>query len=238
MKKKILVVEDEPLIADSLEMIVNDTGYECIGQTDNVTDALLMIGNHQPDLILLDINLAGNQEGLDLAEILQKREKIPCVFISAYSDEKTVERSSKTDPYGYLVKPFNQSDVRVALKLAFAAIERKKESDDELISSDGTVYIKEANGYQKVQISEVQYVQADDIYAVLISGQQKVMISKSLKQLEPLLIKFGFIRIHKSYIINKNAVDKIKDGHAYVGNEIIPIGRAYKENLLSHLKVL
>lgn len=237
-KRKILIVEDDPLIADSLELIVTEIGYQCIGKAENVTEALHLVADQKPDLMLLDINLEGNQEGLDIAEIVYKREKTPCIFITAYSDEKTVARGAKTEPYGYLIKPFNQTDVRVALKLAFSAIERNESQSNELIDQDGTIYIKESNGYQKVNISDIKFVNADDIYSIIVTDYQRCMISKPLKKVEELIKGYGFVRIHKSHIINKKFVDKIRDGQVIIGNHAIPIGRAYKDDLMRQLKIV
>lgn len=236
--KRILIVEDDPLIADSLEVIVQETGYECIGKVDTVKDALMSVADLAPDLLLLDINLEGNREGLDIAEIVYKREKIPYIFITAYSDESTVTRGAATEPMGYLIKPFSQADVRVALKLAFAAIDKQETKMSSLIDGDGTFYVKESNGYKRIQIKDIRYVKADDIYSIIVTHDQRCIISKSLKKVEAEFVKYGFIRVHRSYLINKVAVDQIKDSHVIIGNETIPIGRAYKEELMKQLKVL
>ncbi|MEP3386677.1 MAG: response regulator [Reichenbachiella sp.] len=235
--KKVLIVEDDPLIADSLEIIVEASGYECVGKTYKVEETLIKVADVKPDLLLLDINLRGNQEGLDIAEIIYKREKIPFIFITAYSDEKTVNRGAESEPMGYIIKPFSQADVRVALKLAFASIEKREKKMMPLIEDD-TYYIKDKTGYRKVMISEINYVQADDIYCILVTNNHRYVVSKSLKKIEVEFESHGFIRVHRSYLVNRSAVDQIIDGQVVIGKESIPIGRVYREELIKQLKIL
>ncbi|WP_258098635.1 LytR/AlgR family response regulator transcription factor [Marinoscillum pacificum] len=238
MAYKILIVEDDPLIADSLEVIVEETNYTCCGKAESVTEALNLISDTTPDLLLLDINLDGANEGIELAEIVQKREKIPAIFITAYSDEKTVDRASKTNPLGYLIKPFREAEVRVALKLAFAAIEREQSNMENLMDADGTVYVKDRNGYLRVNIPEIMFIQANDVYSHVITNNIKCMISKPLKQVEEIVKAYGFMRVHKSYVVNKKAIQQIKDQHIIIGEHAIPIGRVYREELMQQLRLL
>lgn len=238
MAYKILIVEDDPLIADSLEAIVEETKYTCCGKAESVTEALNLISDTTPDLLLLDINLDGANEGIELAEIVQKREKIPAIFITAYSDEKTVDRASKTKPLGYLIKPFREAEVRVALKLAFAAIEREQSNMENLMDADGTVYVKDRNGYIRVNIPEIMFIQANDVYSHVITNNIRCMISKSLKQVEEIVKAYGFMRVHKSYVVNKKAIQQIKDQHIIIGEHAIPIGRVYREELMQQLRLL
>ncbi|REE01069.1 LytR/AlgR family response regulator transcription factor [Marinoscillum furvescens] len=238
MEYKILIVEDDPLIADSLEVIVEDANYRCCGKAESITEALNLISDTQPDLLLLDINLEGKNEGIELAEIVRKREKIPLVFITAYSDEKTVDRASKTNPLGYLIKPFREAEVRVALKLAFAAIEREQSDMENLMDADGTVYVKDRNGYLRVNIPEIMFIQANDVYSHVITNNIRCMISKPLKQVEEIVRSYGFMRVHKSYVVNKKAIKQIKDQHLILGEHAIPIGRVYREELMQQLRLL
>ncbi|MBU2914578.1 LytR/AlgR family response regulator transcription factor [Reichenbachiella agariperforans] len=236
--EKILIVEDDALIAETLEVIVKGMGLECIGKSDNIVDALHKISNLQPDLILLDINLDGKQEGLELAEILHKREKTPCIFVTAYSDDKIVARTANTEPFGYLIKPFTQAEVEVAIKLTLAAIDRSKNQMRTVFDCNGIIYVKQTNGYHKIDINEIQYIEADNIYSVVVTKSQRCVISKPLKQLENTLMLHGFIRIHRSYLVNKKSVDRIRDGEVIINNRTLPIGRSFKDNLMSQINVI
>jgi len=114
---KLLIVEDDYLIATDLQRILEKAGYIVTGLADSVEEALQIIGNVRPDIVLLDIFLKGEMTGIDLARTLKQR-NIPFVFLTANSNQKVMEEVKKTEPYGFLVKPFRDKDVLSALEIA------------------------------------------------------------------------------------------------------------------------
>ncbi|WP_342332903.1 sigma 54-interacting transcriptional regulator [Pedobacter sp. FW305-3-2-15-E-R2A2] len=117
MPKKILIVEDEFIIADLLKSIVEKAGYEVCGFADNVDEALKLVALHSPEFVLIDIYLKGKASGIELA-ILLGNMNVPFLYISANSNQTILERAKKTNPYGFVVKPFREYDVLVALDIA------------------------------------------------------------------------------------------------------------------------
>ena len=118
MSKKILIVEDEFVIADVLSNFLQSAGYQVCGLADSVPEALDMIEQHQPDLVLLDIYLKGKLTGIDLAHRLSE-DSLPFVYISANSNQKVLQDAKITNPYGFVVKPFREKDVLIAIDIAF-----------------------------------------------------------------------------------------------------------------------
>lgn len=117
MKEKVLIVEDEFIAANELQMILERAGYYVCGIARSVQEALKLVEREVPYLILLDIFLKGTLTGIDLAKILRER-NIAFVYLSASSDQKTLEAAKATRPYGFLVKPFREKDVLVMLEIA------------------------------------------------------------------------------------------------------------------------
>lgn len=113
---KILIVEDEYVIANNLEVILHNAGYPVIGIANSVAKALLLIGNERPDMVLLDIYLKGNETGIDLAKQLEEI-SIPFIYISANDNQSVLEAVKVTQPSGYIVKPFREKDVLTALEI-------------------------------------------------------------------------------------------------------------------------
>lgn len=105
---KILIVEDEPIIAKDLQYLLKNNEYQIIGIAHDSEAGLDMIHNRQPDLVLLDINIEGQKDGIELGEILQKNYQIPFLYITSYADEATLSRAKNTMPAGYIVKPFDE----------------------------------------------------------------------------------------------------------------------------------
>jgi transcriptional regulator with GAF, ATPase, and Fis domain len=117
MQKKILIVEDEFVVANDLRLILQKSGYEVCGIADSFDEAVTIIEQYNPGLVLLDIYLKGNKTGIDLAKILSEK-NIAFVYLSANSNQKVMEAAKATQPYGFLVKPFREKDVLVTLDIA------------------------------------------------------------------------------------------------------------------------
>jgi len=117
MTERILIVEDEFIVAHDLQMILTQAGYLVAGTVDSVKNALVVLENEQVDLVLLDIFLKGKQTGIDLAKILMKKE-IAFIYVSANSNEKVLEAAKSTLPYGFIVKPYRDSDVLLSIDIA------------------------------------------------------------------------------------------------------------------------
>ncbi|WCT10338.1 sigma 54-interacting response regulator [Mucilaginibacter jinjuensis] len=125
-KKKILIVEDEFIIADVLSNILKNAGYEVCGIADNVDEALEMTAEFAPEFVLLDIYLKGKLTGIDLAHRLTEK-NIPFIYISANSNQKVLEAAKVTNPYGFVIKPFREKDVLIALDIAMYRHENERE---------------------------------------------------------------------------------------------------------------
>ena len=117
MSKKILIVEDEFIVANDLCMMLENAGYSVCGIADSVDEARQLIGKYQPEIVLLDIHLKGRLTGIDLAHYLDEQD-IAFVYLSANSNQKILEEAKATNPYGFLVKPFREKDVLVSLEIA------------------------------------------------------------------------------------------------------------------------
>jgi DNA-binding NtrC family response regulator len=117
MTKKILIVEDEFIIADDLSFMLKNAGYVVCGIADSFDEAMEMVGKYQPELVLLDIHLKGQLTGIDLARRLGEL-NIAFVYLSANSNQKILEEAKATNPYGFMVKPFREKDVLISLEIA------------------------------------------------------------------------------------------------------------------------
>lgn len=114
----VLIVEDEPLIAQDIKMFLDNIDFSVAGIAHNSTRALDYLANRNPDAVLLDISIKGDKDGIDLAEIINEKYKIPFIYLTSHSDKMTVERAKHTLPYGYIVKPFDERDLLTSLEMA------------------------------------------------------------------------------------------------------------------------
>lgn len=116
--KSILIIEDEAIISMEIEAALRSLGYRIAGKARNGDKALDLLASAQPDLALLDIELKGSLSGIDLARVIREKYDFPFVFLTAFSDRATLDSLRDTLPYGYIVKPFNESDLYTTIEIA------------------------------------------------------------------------------------------------------------------------
>jgi DNA-binding NarL/FixJ family response regulator len=117
---RILIVEDEPLIAENISMYLNNHNFAVSGIAYDDEEAFAELKNNPPDAVLLDVNLESAKDGIEIAEYINNNNRIPFVFLTSYSDKTIVERAKKTNPAGYIVKPFNEQTLYTTLEIALA----------------------------------------------------------------------------------------------------------------------
>lgn len=127
MTKKILIVEDEFIVANNLQMILEEAGYTINGIAASAREAQEYIQQYKPDLVLLDIRLKGKLSGIDIARKL-RADHIPFIYLSAYANQTILEEAKTTEPYGFLVKPVREKDLLVALEIAWYLHQHSLES--------------------------------------------------------------------------------------------------------------
>jgi len=118
MKEKIFIVEDEALIAEEIKSTLKILGYSIAGHSMNGDKALDKFASSDADLYLLDINIKGSLSGIELADIIRTKYKKPFIFLTSFSDSSTLNKAKDTMPYGYILKPFNEHDLKVNIELA------------------------------------------------------------------------------------------------------------------------
>ncbi|MGZ3775521.1 MAG: hybrid sensor histidine kinase/response regulator [Pseudobdellovibrionaceae bacterium] len=114
---KILIVEDESIVAKDLELTLRHLGYDVVGNCDNGADAHSVALKTKPDLVLMDVFIKGETDGIDTASWIKKDLNVPVVYLTAFSDERTLQRAKETKPHGYLTKPFDEKDLYITVEM-------------------------------------------------------------------------------------------------------------------------
>ncbi len=231
MDKSVLIVEDEPLIADDLLFHLEDIGIEDIEVALRYDQALEKVQQKQFDLALLDVNLSGSRDGIDLANFIKNQQSLPFIFVTSYYDQDTLTRAKKTNPLAYILKPFDKREVTVNVEMAFHKIALNKQKPSQF-------FVKDKEGLMPVKPEDILYVEAFDNYAKVITESNSHIVSHTLKSIESKLLTFGFDRVHKSYLINTSRITRINEGFVFFNEIPIPIGRAYKNVFMSKIALL
>ncbi len=117
---RVLIVEDEPLIAKNIGMYLNNNDYEVAGIAYDPEDAFYQLKKMQPDFAILDINLESDKTGIDIAEYINRNNFIPFIYLTSYSDKETIEKAKQTNPSGFIVKPFNEKTLYATIEIALS----------------------------------------------------------------------------------------------------------------------
>ena len=228
----ILIVEDEPIIADDIEMILQKNGYTVSEIVDNSLDAIDHLEGNRPDLVLLDINIAGDRDGIWLAEQINKHYKLPFVFLTSYYDEKTLNRAKATAPRGYIVKPYDEGDLIANVHLSLAKHTKSEKQEEEKF------FVRDKGELIAIQTDDILYAESDNNYSNIFTESRKFVVTHTLKSVEEKLSGKGFVRSHKSYLINFKKISSISEGFLFIGEQKLPMGRSYRDELLKNLSIL
>jgi DNA-binding LytR/AlgR family response regulator len=237
---KILIVEDEALYADKLEMLIEQLEYEHLATVDNSSDALRLVREQTPDLILMDIYIHGEHDGIELANLILKIHPIPIIFITSLQDNLTFNRAARVNPVQFIQKPFNdlqlQRCIELSIKNLATSPANAPEWENDLFVKD-YLFIKVRNKLEKVSIQDILFLEADGRYCQIFTENKKYLVRMSLQEMEEKLPKEIFIQTHRSYVVN---VDKIRnidlqDSFIQLQEHQIPLSKRQKEILVAKL---
>ena len=228
-------MEDEPIIADDIAISLEEFGFEIEEIVASSEEALAHLENHQPNIVLLDIKIEGGLDGIRLAHLINEKYQIPFVFISSMYDHNTLTRAKSTNPAGYIVKPFKESDLKVNIELALTKNNPIMPPLDE--QKELKFFVKQAGAMIPLDFNEVTHIEGDDNYAIFHTNSGKHTVAHTLKEIDNKLSNRGFCRVHKKYIINLSKVDRIEQSVLFIEETMIPIGKAYRKGFFDHLAI-
>src|SRR5690554_1476360 len=215
-KKKIIVVEDEVIVAKDIAESLEKIGYEVVNTFSKGEKLLSFLEKENKiDLILMDIMLSGNITGIETAGKIKEKYNIPVVFLTAYADEKTIDKAKITEPYGYIIKPFKEIDLRTSIEMALYKHGKEKEVEKErdflysLVENKTAkdfIFVKSSSKLIKLKMDEIFFIEALKDYVVINTAAKRYTIHSTMKDIEKKLPAEYFIRVHRSFIVR---IDKI-----------------------------
>lgn len=222
---RVLIVEDEIIIADTINDILIEKGYHTLEPSVSYSEAIQSIENSKPSIVLLDIQLKGKRSGIDLGKELNSR-GIPFIYLTSNSDEMTMQSAIETYPQAFLTKPIVQDHLIAAIEIARIKIDQKLEENTEK-----SVFINDGKKHIKIMLNEILFVKSENVYVEIYKvNNERIVTRSSLKKIHELLDD-NFIQVHRSYIVNINQVDVRESNQIIIGQFEIPIGDKYKKEL-------
>ncbi|MDO5981096.1 LytR/AlgR family response regulator transcription factor [Flavivirga spongiicola] len=243
--KKVLIVEDEFSIALDIKTSLKKIGYNIVGIASNYKEAMRYAEEEMPDAVIMDINISGEKNGVEAAKDIYDKYKIPIVFLTAYGDDNTFKEALKSRPFGFLLKPFNIKELSFSIQIALQ--QRVENEAPKSTMSNNTVpnnkisetlFIKDKSQLISVKIKDILWVEAMDNYTQIITKDKKILANMFLKEFYEKVPQDKFLRIHRSYMVALDKIDKIENRFVFIEAHRIPISKAYKSQLLERLDIL
>ena len=193
-KAKILIVEDESIVAKDIQVTLEKLGYDVIGTVAEGEKVFDIVKDKTPDLILMDIMLKGKMTGIDTSIQIHKEISLPIIYMTAYADKDTLSKAKMTQPHGYIIKPYKEVDLRTTVEIALYKHKKeekiKKERDlyYSIIKadkdSDGSIFVKSKYQLVKVKTQEIYFIEALKDYVRINTIDQRYIIHSTMRSEE------------------------------------------------------
>jgi two-component system, LytTR family, response regulator LytT len=228
---EVLIVEDEVIIAEAIADILRNSGFHNIQMAGSVEEAINKIEMHPPSLILTDINLGHSKTGIDLGHLLNSKYKIPFIYITSYSNEEIVGKAKHTRPSAYIVKPFKNEDLLVAIELALFNSNNKYLNNN----NEKVLMIQEGRAMTTLSFKNIIWVEAEgEFTSVNVSNGKKRILKHSIKEIGSQLQFKPFLKISDQCVINCSYITETRPGSIIVNGNELPIGKEYRDTVTSY----
>jgi DNA-binding LytR/AlgR family response regulator len=240
----VLAVEDDPIHAEALELLLSEMGYH-FSLVDNAIDALKLYKQQPPDLLLMDIGIAGPLNGIEFVEIASAIRKTPVIYVTAFSDHETFNKAKLTLPSAYLLKPYAEKSLQLAMELALFQNQHKNDATEQAVTHKvdaacNAFFVKYNNRLLKVPISDLLFIEVEEKYCYVHTKERRYTVNIRLKNLLDQLPVNTFLQTHRSFAVRLDAVEEVNldDSVLKINGKEIPIGKTYKDLLFAKLKML
>lgn len=226
---KILVVEDEFITQKTICNYLIEIGYEVIGTAMNSEKALEILENNIVDFAILDINIKGEQNGIWLANHITQNHSIPHLFLTAYSDSETINNALKTEPLGYLVKPFQKHDLFTSIEIAVINYTKNKTNKKD------TLLLKHNEIFIKIEFDKILFIESDKNYLVINHEDDTYRYRSTISDFEKELPS-SFVKTHKGFIVNTKKITGFTNTQLFIKDFKVPISKTFKELVIKKLQ--
>jgi len=217
MNYSFLIVEDDVLISEHLKRIVLEHGHNVTAICSNEKSTYLEVEKCRPDFAFLDIKLLGNDLGINIGRHL-KTLNVPFIFITSYSDKKTIQEAVDLEPKGYILKPFESKEISTAIN---KLVEFGKQNIT--IKSAGVKYI--------LNVNDVLYLKSENVYLEIYTSEKKYLAREKMSKFLSHISARNLIQVHRSYAINPSKINKLLRTSIFIEGVEIPVSRNYRKTV-------
>jgi two-component system response regulator LytT len=219
---KILIVDDEVLIAEDLKDNLLSLGMTHIEMAHDKEGAIEMLHSFDPSIILLDIRMENETDGIEIGEYIAKNTQKPFIYITAHSDVEMIRKIIKTKPVAYINKPVKKSDLYASVSLAAEQIKTL---------SSSVIKIKDGYSIVIIPVDSILYVESEGNYINIFCEEKKHVARQSLDSVISELDSGLFFRIHRSFLVNTSKLKRFSKKEVVIGDTILPVSRNVGDEL-------
>jgi len=241
-KVKVLVVEDEMIIAHNIYDALEYLGYEPLEPAINYTEAMVIIEKEKPDIAILDIHLSGKKTGIDIAKKIRESFHFPFIFLTSNADTLTLNKAKEVMPSAYLIKPFSRKELFNSIEIALSNFsineknEKNKTNTNHIIKN--AFFIKNKGSFIKIKFDSILYLKSDHVYVELfLKNNKNFLVRMSLINILASL-NANFMRVHRSYVVNIKYITEIKTVSVKILENEIPLGKKFKKALIDRIHLI
>ncbi|AXG68424.1 transcriptional regulatory protein YpdB [Kordia sp. SMS9] len=234
----ILIVEDTPAQSTRLTKVLQENGYHVVGIATTFKEALtLFYGDVKIDIAIIDIFLEGVPDGIAFAETINTVPNAakPFVFLTSSTDRQIFQRAKLTQPFSYLMKPFNELEILYAIEMAVEKFYAQQNvflsKKENTVITDDHLFIKKGKSLKKVGLSDIVYIEVEEKYCNIITEKEKFVIMISLTKISKLLSPSIFTKTHRNFIVNSKKIEEIIPADNLImlsSNHHVPLSEKYK----------
>lgn len=250
-KTNVLVVEDESIVSKDIQHSLKKLGYNVVGSSATGEKAIELARQENPDIILMDIMLKGEMNGIETADIIRQEMRIPIIFLTAYADESTLTKAKITEPYGYIIKPFKEIDLHTSIEMAIYKHSKEQEvmKERDLLyaiveskesAAAGFIFVKSNSKLVKLKNEDIYFIEALKDYVVIHTRDTRYTIHSTMKDIESKMGTDEFIRVHRSFIVRLDKIASIEYPNLVLEDDkkVIPIGGSYRDDLNNRIRLV
>ena len=232
-------MEDEVILAQDTKAKLENLGYKVTGMAKTGYEAIQFANKSIPDLAIMDIDLQGDMDGFEVGSYFKKTYQLPIIYLTQFKDLETFEKAKRIHADSYLTKPVNIWDLVRAIELSI--------SRNSIVQSNGggeyllqkAFYLRASDhSFEKVPVKEILYLKASGAYTEIYTEKKKFTFSENMSFFERKLVAPPLLRVHRSWLINLDRVERIEDGMLVIADEKISVGKTYKKMVMKHFNLI
>ena len=213
------------LVAGQLRKYIEQTGHRCCGHATSYDEAVELLANKKPELVLLDIRLYGERSGIEVAQFINEKNKIPFIFLTSHFEKSTLEEARSTRPAGYLTKPYQVETLSTTIEICLY-------NHSGRINNIAEIEILEGKKIHTFSSEQIFFLTAEHVYTRVVMENKEIVLRKSLNDIMESLPSTIFLRVHRSFIVNVKHIKQVSASYIIVNGHKIPIGKTFREDVM------